>query len=167
MGGHERVRTHVAEDLRLAQEWCRAGLAVHLVTGFNHMSTRMYVGFGEIVRGWGKNVYAAGRDTVPLGPTGQRILRVMYPLPLLWEIVPFLAIIGAMAGVFSPAAGSWGALVYAITTVYWGIVYLVAGEPVWYALLHPLAAVVIFGIFVRAAWKGDRVEWKGRAYQSR
>jgi hypothetical protein len=39
--------------------------------------------------------------------------------------------------------------------------------PAWYALLHPLAAVALFGIFARAAWRGQSVEWKGREYVSR
>ena len=166
-GGHETVRTHVAEDLRMAQEWCRLGFNVHFVTGLNHMSTRMYEGLGEIVRGWGKNVYAAGRDSMKLGPIGHAVLRVIFPFPALWEIVPIGLAIGAVFGVVPPAVGIWGALVFAITAFFWGIVYRLAKQPVAWGLLHPLASVMIFGIFTRAAWKGDRVEWKGRAYQSK
>ena len=166
-GGHETVRTHVAEDLRMAQEWCRLGFSVQFVTGLEHMSTRMYEGLGEIVRGWGKNVYAAGRDSLDLGPIGHAVLRVIFPLPALWEIVPIGLAIGAVFRVVPPAVGIWGALVYAITALYWGIVHALAKQPVWWGLLHPLASVMIFIIFTRAAWKGDRVEWKGRAYQSK
>ena len=166
-GGHETVRTHVAEDLRMAQEWCRLGFNVHFVTGLEHMSTRMYEGLGEIVRGWGKNVYAAGRDSMKLGPIGHAVLRVIFPFPALWEIVPIGLAIGAVFGVVPPAVGIWGALVFAITAFFWGIVYRLAKQPVAWGLLHPLASVMIFGIFTRAAWKGDRVEWKGRAYQSK
>ena len=166
-GGHETVRTHVAEDLRMAQEWCRLGFNVHFVTGLEHMSTRMYEGLGEIVRGWGKNVYAAGRDSMKLGPIGHAVLRVIFPFPALWEIVPIGLAIGAVFGVVPPAVGIWGALVFAITAFFWGIVYRLAKQPVAWGLLHPLASMMIFGIFTRAAWKGDRVEWKGRAYQSK
>ena len=166
-GGHETVRTHVAEDLRMAQEWCRLGFNVHFVTGLNHMSTRMYEGLGEIVRGWGKNVYAAGRDSMKLGPIGHAVLRGIFPFPALWEIVPIGLAIGAVFGVVPPAVGIWGALVFAITAFFWGIVYRLAKQPVAWGLLHPLASMMIFGIFTRAAWKGDRVEWKGRAYQSK
>ena len=166
-GGHETVRTHVAEDLRMAQEWCRLGFSVQFVTGLEHMSTRMYEGLGEIIRGWGKNVYAAGRDSLDLGPIGHAVLRVIFPLPALWEIVPIGLGVGAVFGVVPPAVGIWGALVYAITAFYWGVVYRLAKQPVWRGLLHPLASAMIFVIFTRAAWKGDRVEWKGRAYQSK
>ena len=166
-GGHETVRTHVAEDLRMAQEWCRLGFSVQFVTGLNHMSTRMYEGLGEIIRGWGKNVYAAGRDSMELGPIGHAVLRVIFPFPALWEIVPIGLVIAAVFGVVPTAVGIWGVLVYTITAFYWGVVYRLAKQPVWWGLLHPLASAIIFGIFTRAAWKGDRVEWKGRAYQSK
>ena len=66
-GGHEAVRSHVAEDLRMAQEWTRLGYSVQLISGLDYMSTRMYVGLREFVKGWGKNIYAAGRDTLDLG----------------------------------------------------------------------------------------------------
>ena len=49
-GGHEAVRDHVAEDLRIAQEVCRAGGAVHFLDGRGYLATRMYDGLGEIGR---------------------------------------------------------------------------------------------------------------------
>jgi chlorobactene glucosyltransferase len=166
-GGHEAVRSHVAEDLRLAQEWCRKGYSVQMVEGFDWLSTRMYHGFGEIARGWGKNVYAAGRDTLPLGPVGRAALRLVFPLPALWEIVPAAVAIAALFGLVSPAAGVWGAICYGVSALYWAVIHFMMKAPVPLALLHPVAAVAMFGIFTRAAWKGERVEWKGRAYISR
>jgi chlorobactene glucosyltransferase len=166
-GGHEAVRAHVAEDLRMAQEWCRLGYSVQLVEGFSHLRTRMYHGLGEITRGWGKNIYAAGRDTLRLGPFGRAALRLFFPLPALWEIVPAGVAIAALFGAVSPAAGAWGAIAYSASSLYWLAVHHVMGAPLPHALLHPLASLVIFGIMARAAWKGGRVEWKGRVYVSR
>jgi chlorobactene glucosyltransferase len=166
-GGHEAVRTHVAEDLRLAQEWTRLGYSVQMIAAFDHMTTRMYEGFGEIWRGWGKNVWAAGRDTVPAGPAVEALLRVTTPLVPLWEIAPAVAIGLALAG-FAPAAvGAWGAIVFALNTLFWLAMRAAFRAPLWYAVLHPVAAGVIGALFARAAWRGDRVEWKGRAYLSR
>jgi hypothetical protein len=166
-GGHEAVRAHVAEDLRLAQEWCRRGYSVQLVVGFNHLRTRMYHGFGEVARGWGKNIYAAGRDTLDLGRFGHVALRLFFPLPALWDIVPAAVAVAALFGFVSPAAGAWGAIAYAASSLYWLVVHHVMGAPLRHALLHPLSALVIFGIMTRAAWRGARVEWKGRVYVSR
>ncbi len=166
-GGHELVRAHVAEDLRLAQEWTRLGYSVQLIEGVDFLSTRMYHGFAEIVQGWGKNVYAAGRDTLAVGPLGQAAFRLLFPMPMLWEIAPAAVAAAALGGLVSPAAGAWGACCYTASALYWAVMHRVLRAPAWYALLHPLAAVALFGIFARAAWKGQSVEWKGREYVSR
>ena len=167
-GGHEAVRAHVGEDLRLAQEWTRLGYRVHLITGIEYMSTRMYDGLGDIIRGWGKNVYAAGRDSVPFtNPLAQTLLRWIYPLPMLWEIVPSIVIVLAVTGMMGQTALVWGATAYIASTLFWLVFYFFWKENLLYALLHPIASLFVFYIFARAAWKGDRVEWKGRAYVSR
>ncbi len=166
-GGHEAVRTHVAEDLRLAQEWTRLGYSVQFVEGFDFMSTRMYEGLGEIWRGWGKNIWAAGRDTLNAGPVVTTLARIASPLVPLWEIVPPVMIVLAFAGVVSPAAGAWGAIAYTCTTLFWIVLHVAFRAPVLYALLNPLASVVLMGMFGRSTWRGGRVEWKGREYVSR
>lgn len=165
-GGHEAVRAHVAEDLRLAQDWTRLGLSVQMVAEFDHMSTRMYMGFREIWRGWGKNVWAAGRDTVPGGPAARAVVRVLAPLLPLWEIAPAAALMLALAGALPAAVGAWGAIAYAINTLFWIAFRRACRAPVWYALLHPLAACVLAALLAVASWRGARVEWKGREYLS-
>jgi len=166
-GGHAAVRTHVAEDLRLAQEWTRQGLSVQMVEAFDFMTTRMYAGFGEIWRGWGKNIWAAGRDTLAAGRAARALIRVAAPLVPLWEIAPVAAMALALAGIVPAAAGAWGAAAFTLNALFWAVMQSAFRAPVWYALLHPLAAVVLVGMFARAAWRGDRVEWKGREYVSR
>ncbi len=166
-GGHEAVRTHVAEDLRLAQEWTRLGYSVQIVAGFDYMTTRMYEGFGEIWRGWGKNIWAAGRDTISAGPAVQLFLRIVAPLVPLWEIAPAVAIVLAMLGVVSASVGMWGVIAFLLNTLFWAVLHVAFRAPVWYAALNPLAATVLMAMFARATWRGDRVEWKGRAYVSR
>ncbi|HEY2848649.1 MAG TPA: glycosyltransferase [Gemmatimonadaceae bacterium] len=164
--GHEAVRSHVAEDLRLAQEWTRLGYSVQMVAAFDYMSTRMYEGFGEIWRGWGKNVWAAGRDTVGGGAATRAVLRVLSPLAPLWEVAPAVALLLGLAGIASPAVGAWGALTFAIGTLFWIVLRRVFRAPVWYAVLHPVAACVLAALFASASWRGARVEWKGREYVS-
>ena len=60
MQGHALVRTFVAEDLMLAQQYFAAGRTTVVVMGLQQLSTRMYVSLGELVQGWGKNVFAGG-----------------------------------------------------------------------------------------------------------
>lgn len=165
-GGHAAVRDNVAEDLRMAQEVCRSGGSVQMLEGPDFIATRMYEGLGELMRGWGKNVYAAGRDTVPLGPLGQAILRVAYPVPALWNVVPFVAALLAAAGLFSPSVLWWGLTCYLAFALFEVVVMRISRVALWYAFLHPLAGVMMFVLFGRAAWRGSRVEWKGREYRS-
>jgi hypothetical protein len=100
-------------------------------------------------------------------PLAQALLRWSFPLPALWEIVPSMFAVLALTGVFGQTALVWGVTAYIASTLYWTVLYFFWRENVLYALLHPLASIFVFHIFTRAAWKGDRVEWKGRAYVSR
>jgi chlorobactene glucosyltransferase len=165
-GGHEAVRDHVAEDLRIAQEVCRAGGAVHFLDGRGYLATRMYDGLGELIRGWEKNVYAGGRDTIRLGRAGQAVLRALYPTPALWNVVPAALGLAALAGALPATVGWWALSCYAASAVFWVTQYREAEVSPAYALLHPLAGCVMAVLFARAAWRGDRVTWKGRTYRS-
>ncbi|MEX2181580.1 MAG: glycosyltransferase [Gemmatimonadaceae bacterium] len=167
VGGHEGVRQHVAEDLMLAQRLARQGLAAHMVLGRDAMSTRMYRSLGEIRRGWGKNVYAAGRDVLPVGPVTSRILPFIFPLPALVSLVPTVALILGLTGVAGAATLWFGIVSSAAYLVFWvGTYHYARLNPLW-ALSHPLGALVFAWILAEAAWRGSRVSWKGRAYVSR
>lgn len=166
-GGHQAVRAHVAEDLLMAQRFTELGLRAHLVLGRDHLSTRMYTSLGEIRRGWGKNVYAAGRDTLPIGPITSRILPFVFPLPALVALVPTVAFVLGATGLAGPGTLLFGTAAGSVNLLFWIGVYVFSRlNPLW-ALLHPLGAVVFAWILAESAWKGSRVEWKGRAYVSK
>lgn len=166
LGGHAAVRGHVAEDLRLAQLFTEQGLAVHMVLAREHLSTRMYTSFTEIRRGWGKNVYAAGRDTFPPGPVTRFILPFIFPLPPLVPLVPTVVLVLGLLGVLGTGALWFGAIAGTVNLLFWIGIFVFSGlNPLW-GLSHPLASVVFSGICAEAAWKGSRVEWKGRRYES-
>jgi chlorobactene glucosyltransferase len=167
LGGHAAVRDHVAEDLRLAQVAAARGLHAHVLLARDHLTTRMYTSLGEIRRGWGKNVYAGGRDTMPLGPVTARIFPWIFPLPALVPALPPLCLLLGALGVWSEGALVFGAIAGAASLLFYMMVYGFARlNPLW-ALLYPLAAVVFSGICAEAAWRGSKVEWKGRGYVSR
>ena len=164
LGGHESVRGHVAEDLRLAQRFTEAGLGAHMVLAREHMSTRMYTSLSEIRRGWGKNVYAAGRDTLRLGPVGRRVLPWVFPIPALLPVVPVVVLALALAGVLGSGALVFGAIVTGVNLLYWmGVYHFSQLSPLW-AIAYPLGCVVFASICAEAAMRGMRVGWKGRSY---
>jgi chlorobactene glucosyltransferase len=166
LGGHERVRGRVAEDLALAQEFFRAGHRVVMMLALRQFSTHMYASLGEIVGGWRKNIFAGGRDAVLGGATG----RVLYPFlliaaPLAGLLPPVMLALSA-AGVLSGAWLLWSAIVVGTSLMFWLAVYRVIGEALWYAALYPLGLALLAYIAIGSVLRGNRVTWKGRAYRA-
>src|SRR5512143_844977 len=167
MGGHERVRDRVAEDLAMAQEYVRAGRRIALLFADRQISIRMYASLGELIAGWRKNIYAGGRTAALGGAVG----RALYPLFLfaipLFGLAPVVALLLSAAGVLSSAWLIWSAIVVAFTILTWIVVYAAMRESPLYAALYPLGLVVLLVIIVGALVRGQRVEWKSRSYMSR
>ena len=167
MGGHERVRDRVAEDLAMAQEYVRSGRRIALVFGEHQLSTHMYASLGELVAGWRKNIYAGGRTAA----VGGRVGRALFPVVLIgipiYGLLPIVALAAAAAGVPSAAWSLWAAIVVAFTVLSWTVVYRVMHESPVYALAYPLGLLVLLVIAVGAVARGRRVEWKARTYLSR
>jgi chlorobactene glucosyltransferase len=167
LGGHAAVRHTVAEDLALAQRCAALGGRVVLVLGERHLSTRMYASLAELVRGWRKNVFAGGRDAMPLGRAGRAVYPLLLPLPPLLALAPLVALLLAALGLAPAAAGVWGAVAGGLLLAYWAVVYHSLGLSPLHALGYPLGAAVLLWIVVTATVRGRRVAWKGREYLHR
>lgn len=167
MGGHERVRDRVAEDLAMAQEYVRSGRRIALVFGESQLSTHMYASLHELVAGWRKNIYAGGRTAA----VGGRVGRALYPIVLLGVpihgLLPVVALALAALGILSGAWLLWAAIVVAFTLIAWSMVYGMMHESPAYALSYPLGLVVLMVIAIGSIARGQRVEWKARTYVSR
>ena len=166
VGGHASVRTSVAEDLMLAQKFFAMRKKLVLMTGLNQLSTRMYASLGEIINGWRKNVFAGGLDAVPFGQLGKSLFPLFLLLPPLMGLIPPLVLLLGLFGIGPGGVMLW-ALICTVTMFLWWIVaYAMIGEPVPYAFLFPLGALVLLYIFGSAVVRGRRVSWKGRTYIS-
>lgn len=180
IGGHSAVRDFVAEDVMMAQTVWRSGKRVSLVRGLEQLSTRMYDGLGELVRGWGKNVYAGGRFAMRGGAIG----RALYPLVLLsfplGMIIPFalLIVVAAANVLFVSSPLSTDAMLGALLMCWsiaasvgvlltFGVANRLNRDPLWRALLAPLGGTVLLYICIVAIVRGRNVRWKGRGYQAR
>ena len=168
LGGHAAVRDKVAEDLALAQRFFREGKTVAMVQGQGQLSTHMYASLSELVRGWGKNIAAAGVEAMPGGSIGRRLFPVALVLAPLMGVIPAIVLGLALGGVLSSSWLVWSAICLTIGIVGRAVIYLSVGSPpVFYALLHPLGSAATLYIAVRALVRGRRVEWKGREYIAR
>ena len=167
IGGHAAVRDAVAEDLKLAQRTHAAGLPVHLLLGESQLATRMYTSLRELVGGWRKNVFAGGREAMPLGRPGQLLFPVLLVLPALMQLWPLLLLLAAAVGLLDDWTTVRMATIAATATLlFWIAIYRRSGlSPLW-ALLYPLGAGTYLTIVVQAIARGQRVEWRGREYVS-
>jgi chlorobactene glucosyltransferase len=166
-GGHAAVRHNVAEDLKLAQHMAALGRPVHLVLGTAQLSTRMYTSLRELVRGWRKNVFAGGRESMPFGALGRLVFPLFLVLPPLYWLFPPVALVLGLLGVGGPLLLATGLVATVASLAWWILVYVAIGESPLYALTWPLGALVMLGISLQAIARGSNVQWKGRAYVSR
>ena len=166
LGGHALVKDKVAEDLGLAQRFFAAGRRVGLAVGLEQLSTRMYTSLGELVRGWGKNVYAGGREAMRGGRLGRALFPVLLPVGPLFSLVPLIALVAGLVGATTLPLLLWAALATGALTLWWAMVYVAIGESPLYALGWPLGAAILLWIMLTAIARGERVMWKGRAYRA-
>ena len=167
LGGHSLVRSHVAEDMMMAQRYYARGKRVVIALGVNQLSTRMYTSLRQLIHGWGKNVYAGGRDAVPFGVIGQLIFPLLLLSAPLIGLAPFVVLIASLFLSMSDSLLLWGLIAQASLLLWWAYVYRSIGESLLYVLLSPLGALVTLFIFARAVLRGQRVVWKDREYISR
>jgi chlorobactene glucosyltransferase len=165
LGGHAAVKDHVAEDLLLAQTWTAAGRAVHVVVGLEQLRTRMYQSLGEVVAGWGKNVWAGGRHLA--GPRwAWPLLRLLMPLAPWVGALPVVLLLLGLSGVLAPWWTAVGAWAWLFMSAVWMLLFAFTELRPGWALLYPLGCMTASGIFVIAVLRGDRTRWKGREYRS-
>ena len=164
-GGHQAVRGYVAEDLMLAQQWTRAGRAVHMVVGLDLLRTRMYRSLPDLIQGWGKNAWAGGRHLFA-DAKWWPLLRVLMPLGPLLGLLPVLLMVLGISGVLPPYAAQMGGYAFLFQTTVWMALYTYVQMAPRYAVLYPLGCVIAMYIFAKAAWRGEQTEWKGRKYAS-
>ncbi|HKA59921.1 MAG TPA: glycosyltransferase, partial [Gemmatimonadales bacterium] len=156
VGTHEAVKETVAEDLHLAQAYVQSGKDIFLAYAPDLMTTRMYGSLREIIAGWTKNL-ASG------------VSYMMPPVRWIRAIAPYLMWTPSLFWLAPPAlwlTTGWhfAAVATLLSLLTWIGVYAIERAPVWYAALYPLGAAVVAFIMLRSAWRGRRIEWRGRTY---
>ena len=164
LGGHGAVKDRVAEDLAIAQLWFERKKRTFLVLGTDQLATRMYTSLRELIEGWGKNVYASGRTTVPFGIVGRLLYPLLLLVPGLSGLVPPLMLALSVLGVFGQPVLVWSAVASLANLLWWALVNRTLGMPIWYALFNPLGAAMLLYICARAIVRGKSVRWKERDY---
>lgn len=151
IGGHAAVQGEVLEDVHLGRTVKRAGLRLAAAVAAEDLSVRMYDGWTEVRRGFGKNVYAllGGRA----GPFAAGIiiflLVAVYPFVATIRPTPLaLASLGMLIGLRIAAA--------LLFRHGWATV-----------LLHPVGSVLALWIAATSFRTRGKVEWRGRTIAAR
>lgn len=158
IGGHEKVRNHLVEDVALGREIKTAGLRLLNQDGTRLVSCRMYSCFSEVWEGFTKNLRAGFEDSVAsfiaLG-----VVQVVFLL------APFLFLI---LGLLLQAA--WWPLAAVQVFLILGLRAFLAWRyqhPPLSVLLHPIGQALALSIAMNSWIQSARgsVTWKGRTYK--
>ena len=175
VGGIERVKDKIAEDLEFARVVKGDGHRLYLADGRHLMSVRMYTNLTEIWEGWSKNVVLSFRGKPALAAlTISAFLSVsLLPTSLLrWTRSLWHASQGdgsqatRIASLWAAALTGWHiAFPFAYRRAFDRMMGL---PPVW-TLTQPLGMAAMLAIMLHSLARlitGKGVTWKGRRYTS-
>lgn len=165
IGRHASVRSEIAEDLALAQEFWNARRKIHFVFGEEFIETRMYTGLRHLIEGWSKNLYLGGRRSFPDEPFRRALVPLALGGAMLFWLVPPLLLLAVAAGLLPAALAPSLWLATVASVLFWSIISVGMRIPAWYGLGYPLGAALTLYIVGRSTLRGGTlVEWKGRHY---
>jgi chlorobactene glucosyltransferase len=158
VGGHRAVRGAVLEDVRLAQEFRRAGLRLRLAWAPELITTRMYRDRHEMFEGLLKNIHGTDYSTA------RQVGFLAGLIGLYW--LP-LALLPVGLALSSPLLTALGALLWvALFGKHVAFTAAIRARGA-YGLLYPLAVgyyIAIVLASIRSGLRHEPLEWKGRRY---
>ena len=168
IGGHERVKDQFTEDIEMARLMKSRGQRVRLAWGRDYFAVRMYSSLAGIVRGWGRNFYAAGYGSpwrILLGIAFILVSFAVYLVPL-WGWYRAIHPINLFAGNGWFAAA---AVQFCVMTACLLLTYAWSGNRKRYALLFPLGGAMLLRVFAQSLrlCATGKVEWRGTSYTHR
>jgi len=161
VGGWERVRAELVDDMALCRAIKAAGYRVVFADGDRMADCRMYADGASLWRGFAKNMYEG------IGGNPAALIVVLL-LHLLFFVVPYVALpIAVLAGARGLAVAA--AIGVGANLVMRLIMARRHGHSLLSVVLHPLAVLVMMGILLdsfRWSRRGD-IRWRGRSYAAR
>src|SRR4029079_11792832 len=143
------------------------GKHVVIEQGFDQLSTRMYTSLRELIAGWGKNVFAVCRYSMPMGV----FVRILFPLSLisapLFGLLPSVLLLTNVFVALPSAVILFAWITQIALWLWWLGIYVKLRQSPIYAIIFPIGSTMTLYIFLRAMLRGQRVTWKGRTYLSR
>jgi len=167
IGGHERIKGEIVEDLVLARTIKKEGYRLSYLLGTELFALRLYTNLRGIWEGFSKNFFVGMDQKVWAAIACIFLMFIVLVLP--WLSVPlglgYLILYGwhelAIAYVIL------GVIPCLITLFMRRLLKKVGNLDDTYAFLQPLGAIVLIGILINSIIKvsfGKGVTWKGRVY---
>ncbi len=176
VGGAERVKGKIAEDLEFGKAVKFDGYRLHLADGRHLMTVRMYTNFQELWEGWSKNVVLSFRENPATGLFGVVGIVLSPTLPFFlfrwacrgWrEANKTHHVSDELVAAWSTALAIGGTVV---PFIYRRRIDEGLGLPIGWTLTQPLGTsifgLILLNSFVRLV-TGKGVTWKGRTYESK
>ncbi len=169
-GGHAAVRDEILEDVALAQRVKAAGGKILFQPGALWVRTRMYRTFGEMWRGWTKNLFLLYEKD--LGRIGAKIAEL-----IAGDLLPNLAA-PVLATFLAMERGGAAVGMILVGCILWALLRQMdyarrlanLGYDPALAMYKPIGAFLLALLFLNSAlahlWAG-KVYWKGRGYATR
>lgn len=155
IGGYQRLRLEVADDLKLGEAVKKAGLRQDIVTGPKMVCLRWAVGAAGVIRNLEKNLFAYLRFRV--------ILVIGFALAMFFSCVwPFLGLILAPGWAKSGFALALAVIAFA----FYRVSRFMKVSPLFF-LACPLCAMLFVFAAVRSAFvalRDGQVTWRGTGY---
>ena len=160
IGGHEPVRATLNEDMHMARRAKRARRSLRVIRGGDLYRVRMYVGFGQIWRGWSR-IFFGCFGTFPRLLVSALMLAV-------FSVSPYVTLAAALAqgAALLPLAGAATFAAIGQQTVLWRF-YALTGNRAALALTYPLGALLCLGMTLNAMRRlwGASTTWRGTVYR--
>jgi glycosyltransferase involved in cell wall biosynthesis len=167
IGGHERIKGEIVEDLVLAQTIKKKGYRLSYLLGMELFSLREYTNLQEIWEGFSKNFFAGMNQNVWTAIGCIFLMLSVLVLPPLSVLLGLGYLIFSGWDKFAILYLILGIFPYFITIVVRRILKIYAKLDDTYAFLQPLGALVLISILINSIIKVSLrkgVSWKGRVY---
>lgn len=169
IGGHERVRTEINEDIHMARIAKQLGLKLRVVENDDLYRTRMYRTPAEAWRGWSRIFYGS------LGSLGRLLTAAM--LLIVFSLFPWISLAIALIGCgwaragdaawWEAAAIAWAGVILVKQAVAWRLYGVLRMGRVW-SLTYVLGGAITLSMLVNAVFKtvgATSTTWRGTTYR--
>lgn len=166
IGGHERIKGRILEDLALIENLKAGGFHYNLAVGTSVVTVKMYKDIASFWQGWSRILFLALKSNYLAAFLLYLVATVISIFPF---VIPIIAIGTVIMGL--PLINSiliLDVVLLGIIIVTTGFVNMIFRLNPFYSLLHPLAIMAGMAIMGNSIWMAlhkKEITWKGTTYR--